>query len=93
MPFVAAHPETVGISINTLNEITSEDKSINLIFDDDKQYVESEFLSIPWFFQNFILLLTGIITVVIVSIVAITYREEISYQKSVKKIFSKTCSL
>ena len=81
IPFVAAHPDIVGISINTMNKIISEEDVIRKMHD-NKQNTETEFLSILWIFENFILLLTGIISVIVVVIVVVTYREEICLEKN-----------
>ena len=58
---------------------------------DKEKNIETEFLSVSWIFQIFILFLTGIITITIVVILTTVYREEI-FQKSrpykTKKTFS-----
>ena len=80
VPFALAHPDTVGFSINTLDGIVSDNKIIGIMPDKEKN-IETEFLSGSWIFQNFILFLTGIITITIVVILTTVYREEI-FQKS-----------
>ena len=91
VPFALAHPDTVGFSINTLDGIVSDGHIIGIL-QDKKGNTETEFLSISWIFQNFILLLTGIITITIVIIMTIAYREEIfkkNKQHKIKKTIFK----
>ena len=84
VPFALAHPDTVGFSINPLDGIVSNNEIIGIMPDEEKN-IETEFLSVSWIFQNFILFLTGIITITIVVIMTIVYGEEILQKNRLHK--------
>lgn len=81
--FAAAHPDTVGFSVGSLDGKISDSQMINLV-QDSEENVKTEFLSVSWIFQNFILLLAGIIALAVAVVVVLTYREEISFRKACK---------
>lgn len=74
-PFAYGHPDTLKAAIGGNNQYSIID--LKTPFVDNSKTIESEFLSIEWFWENFILLLSVTIVLIMVPVFVIIYKEEV----------------
>ena len=75
VPVVFGHTESMGMKLFVGHQETSTTNSFNQ--EDNSQDSGIEFLSNEWFWKNFILLLSGSITAIVVSTFVLVYRKEV----------------
>jgi len=76
-----AHPDTMFVKINGENgPMNVKIIGLETLIKDDTK--ETEFLSNVWFWENFILLLSGGIVLVMAITIPLVYREELNINKN-----------